>query len=171
MSKIAWERWVERKLGVERRTYKGLGYQQAVDVTGEGPVTEVGSTRTWVKVLDPPSTKKQWCHEPNRPPGVEEDRANFWILASIQNVIHQPTGSSQVKQVTDGTLIPEKSSQRIPVRRYSETRPDSKVRINSTFALVIPSTGCTQPNPMKTMQKWLLGNAQLYIIRVYNKSI
>lgn len=50
---------MERRLGVERRTYKGLGYQQAVDVTGEGPVTEVGSTRTWVKVLDPPSTKKQ----------------------------------------------------------------------------------------------------------------
>lgn len=44
---------------MQRGTYKGLGYQQAVDVTGEGPVTEAGSTRTWVKVLDLPSTKKQ----------------------------------------------------------------------------------------------------------------
>lgn len=38
---------MERRLGVGGGTHKGLGYQQAVDVTGEGLVTEVWSIRTW----------------------------------------------------------------------------------------------------------------------------
>lgn len=36
---------------------QGLGYQQAVDVTGEGPVTEAGALGPGLKVLDLPSTE------------------------------------------------------------------------------------------------------------------
>lgn len=107
---------MERRLGVEGGTYKGLGYQQAVDVAGEGPVTEVWSTRSW---LSAGSAFHQETVMSCAGTGLQEWRktelvSEFFLQCGRSSI--NPLAAAKSQQVTDGTLIPEKFPQRIPIR-------------------------------------------------------